>query len=683
MAKYKVGIDVGGTFTDLCAMNASTGEWFGLKSPTIPGDIAQGVVNAFEALKARHIDPADVEYFVHGTTIAVNTIIQRRGADCALLVTDGFRDILEIARLRMPSAWDYYSQRTRPLVPRERVLEVRERLLHTGQVETPLTDAAIAKTIDDVRRSGVGSVAICLLHSYVNPRHELELKAALTQALPAVHVSCSAEIWPQMREYERAMATLMNAYVMPIMADYIDSLETKLTNFGLTVKPYLTRSNGGIMTIQAARKEPVQTLMSGPASGVIGALQVGKEAGITELITFDMGGTSADVAVIEGGAAAYSKEEHVGDFPLIMPAVGISSIGAGGGSIGWVDATGVLRVGPESAGADPGPACYGMGGTRPALTDAFLICGYLNPDKFAGKTRLDRPAADRALRGVADAVGRDVAGTADAMVRVALANMYAELSGVFDRRGLDSRDFTLVAFGGAGPVVASFLAEDINVSRVLVPLSPGTLCAYGALKADVMSDFIHSLKVGLDEPGLDRIEHAMVALKELGRSWIDREAPPVATISLNLSADMRYVGQSFDLEVPLREAWIRERRVDAISEAFHHHHERIYSHSDSDAPIEVVSVRLRAIGEVRQNGRTGSFSSQSTNGVSSTRLAIFRGEAHEAKVIERTALAPGDVLAGPAIVEQSDTTSVVPPGWTATVDEFRNLQVVRTTGVEK
>jgi N-methylhydantoinase A len=668
----------------MCVMDVATGEWFGLKTPTIPGDIAQGVVNAFDALKTRQVNLADIEYFVHGTTIAVNTIIQRRGADCALLVTDGFRDILELARLRMPSAWDYYSQRTQPLIPREHVIAVKERLLHTGDVETPLTPQAIEQAVEAVRRTGVASIAICLLHSYINPRHELELKAALHRDLPAVHVSCSAEIWPQMREYERATATVMNAYVLPIMADYIDSLETNLTGIGLSIKPYITRSNGGIMTIQAARREPVQTLMSGPASGVIGALQVGSESGYSELITFDMGGTSADVAVIEGGAAAYSKEEHVGDFPIIMPTVGISSIGAGGGSIGWIDATGVLRVGPESAGADPGPACYGMGGSQPALTDAFLVCGYLNPDKFAGKKKLDLTASEAALGKVAKALGGDVKVAAYAMVRVALANMYAELSGVFDRRGLDSRDFTLIAFGGAGPVVASFLAEEINVSRILVPLSPGTLCAYGALKADVMSDFIRSLKVRLDAPGFERLEQAVEALEDLGRTWLRREAPPVAETSLHLSADMRYVGQSFDLEVPLETAWIRDRQATVIQEAFHGHHERIYSHSDVAAPIEVVSVRLRAIGEVHQNRvPVANPMPRSSNGSRKTRLAVFGDKTMEATVVERTSLATGDLLAGPAIVEQADTTCVIPPGWTASVDSRRNLVLVRKAQAER
>ena len=683
MTRYKVGIDVGGTFTDLCVINGTTGEWSGFKTPTVPQDIAAGVLDAFEALKGRGVDPGDVDYFVHGTTIAVNTSIQRRGALCALLVTNGFRDMLELARLRMPSAWDYYSVRAEPLVPRERVIEVDERLLHTGEVETPLSEDGIKRAVDAVRRADVESVAICLLHSYVNPRHEQILKSALERAMPDVDVCCSSEIWPQMREYERAMATVMNAYVLPIMSRYIDNLESRLGDFGLHVSPYITRSNGGIMSIRAARSQPVQTLMSGPASGVIGALQVGRDAGFTELITFDVGGTSADVAVIEGGEAAYSKEEHVGDFPLILPAIGISSIGAGGGSLAWLDGSGVLRVGPQSAGANPGPACYGLGGTEPALTDAFLVCGYLNAERFPGTSGLDRSASEAALQTVAEQLGADLETTADAMIRVALANMYAELSGVFDRRGVDPRDFTLVAFGGAGPVLACFLAEDINVGTVLVPLSPGTLCAYGALKADVMSDFIQSLRVEVNQEGLERIAEAADALRELGLAWLRQEAPPVADTALQLSADMRYVGQSFDLEVPLEEAWIRDDRRAAITDAFHEAHERVYSHADPEAPVEVVNLRLRAIGETPQQEITmATIDPPARNGSSPKRPAAFRGERTPAVVLRRESMRPGDEFAGPAIVEQTDTTCVIPPGWDAKVDAQRNLVLTLRSDVE-
>ena len=674
MARYKVGIDVGGTFTDLCVIDEVTGQWSGFKTPTVPEDIAGGVLNALHGLRERGVEPADVDYFVHGTTIAVNTTIQRRGATCALLVTRGFRDTLELARLRMPSAWDYYSVRPTPLVPRERVIEVEERLLYTGEAEIALSEGAVEDVIDAVRASGVESVAICLLHSYANPAHELLLKAALEQNLPDVDVCCSADIWPQMREYERALATVMNAYVLPIMRRYIDDLESKLRDFGVGVNPYMTRSNGGIMSLRAARSHPVQTLMSGPASGVVGALEAGRSAGFTDLITFDLGGTSADVAVIERGAPAYSKEEHVGDFPLILPAIGISSIGAGGGSLAWVDGSGVLRVGPQSAGANPGPACYGLGGTEPALTDAFLVCGYLNPDNFAGTDRLDRGASEVVLARLTEALGLDAEGVADAMLRVALANMYPELSGVFDRRGLDPRDYTLVAFGGAGPVLACLLAEDINVRRVLVPLSPGTLCAYGALKADVMSDFIQSLRIEVNEDGITKMSDAADALRKQGLTWLREEAPPVADTSLLLSADMRYVGQSFELEVPLEEGWIRDGRRAAITGAFHKVHEQIYSHADPEAPVEVMNLRLRAVGTTPQHATAMEGGEvPPPAGPAVTRDVVIRGQRTVAKVLRRDSMRPGDELTGPAIIEQVDTTTVIPAGWNARVDPYRNL----------
>ena len=474
--RYQLGIDIGGTFTDLSVLDRETGQLTSLKTPTVPTDPTRGVANGIALLAQQGIHPSEIGYFVHGTTIGVNAVIQRSGARIALLVTDGFRDVLEMARLRLPTPWDFYGQRPAPLLPRELVVPVRERVRYGGMVETSLTDDEIERVISTVTALAVEGVAICLLHSYANPDHELALKTALTQRAPHLFVSCSAEIWPQMREYERALVTVMNAYIRPPLVRYLSALEGTLEELGIPARPYLTRSNGGIMTTVAAREHPVQTLLSGPASGVIGAVEAATRAGFADLISFDMGGTSADVALITDGQIEFSREAQVGDFPLFLPVVGVSSIGAGGGSIAWLDGAGVLKVGPRSAGADPGPACYGLGGKEPTLSDAFLLCGWLNPGRFAGKARLDEAAASVAMDRLAGQLALGLSQTASAIIQVALATMFTEFSAVLERRGIDPRDFTLVAFGGAGPVVACLLAEEVKMSRVLVPPAPGTLC---------------------------------------------------------------------------------------------------------------------------------------------------------------------------------------------------------------
>lgn len=679
--RYQLGIDIGGTFTDLSVVESRSGRRIGLKTPTVPNNLARGVANGIALLADHGIQPAQIEYFVHGTTIALNAIIQRAGSRIALLVTEGFRDVLEQGRIRLPIPWDFYSQRPEPLLPRELVLGVRERIRYGGGIEVPLTEAEIQRVVNQLSNLDIEGVGICLLHSYANPAHELALKAALNREMSHLFVSSSAEVWPEMREYERTVVTVTNAYVRPVLSRYLSDLELTLRDLGVAVRPYVTRSNGGIMTTDTAKEEPVQTLLSGPASGVVGAISVGMASGFNDLITFDMGGTSADIAVVENGQVGYSREERVGDFPMILPAIGISSIGAGGGSIAWLDGAGVLKVGPASAGADPGPACYGLGGTEPTLSDAFLICGYLNAFRFAGKAQLDVSAALTALSRVADPLGLRPRETADAIIQVALANMYAEFSAVLERKGLDPRDFTLVAFGGAGPLVACQLAEEVNLRRVLIPPSPGTLSALGALNADVMSDFIRTANWRLDEPRPKALETALDDLSRRAASWLEQEAPAVARTELQWSADMQYVGQSYEIEIPLEEAWIRRGDVHRIAHAFHATHERIFYHSDPVAPVEIVNLRARAVGfmPLPRAFETRLREERRAPAVVERSVAID-GVGQQAQVYQRSELEPGRQIAGLAIVEQADSTSVIPIGWEAVVDRDGNLIMTQEVG---
>ncbi len=679
--RYHLGIDIGGTFTDLSLFDSLTGQIIGLKTPTVPANPARGVADGLDLLEEQGIALEEIGYFVHGTTIGVNTIIQRRGARIALLVTEGFRDVLELARLRLPAPWDFYGQRPAPLLPREQVVPVRERMRHNSAVETPLTDDEIARVIAELRALGVEGVAICLLHAYANPAHERAMETALAEHAPELFVSSSSDVWPQMREYERALVTVMNAYVRPPLVHYLNDLETMLRTRGVTARPYLTRSNGGIMTTTAAKEHPVQTLLSGPASGVTGALGAARQAGFTEVITFDMGGTSADVALVTSGEIEFSREAVVGEFPLFLPVVGVVSIGAGGGSIAWLDGAGVLKVGPRSAGADPGPACYGLGGTEPALSDAFLLCGLLNPERFAGKARLDVEAARAAIAPLAEALGLTAEEAAGAIVRVALATMYTELSGVLERRGVDPRDFTLVAFGGAGPVIACLLAEEMQIPRILVPTSPGTLCALGALKADIAADFIRSVHWAFSiSMGADLLA-AMDELEDQAGAWLEHEAPAVETTSLRWTADMRYVGQSHEIETKIDPAALRAGDSTTLANAFHAAHRRIYNHDDPKAAVEMINLRVRAIGQLpRRLERDPELASTTAGKPTGSREIAIAGQTRTASVYPRDDLGRGQRIPGPAIVEQADTTTFIPPGWHADVDRIGNLVITREVG---
>ncbi len=676
-SRFRLGIDIGGTFTDLCAIDSITGRRIELKTPTVPMNPAKGVANGIELLKEKGVDPGKIEYFVHGTTIALNALIQRSGAKIALLVTEGFRDVLEHARIKLPVPWDFYSHRPEPLVPRERVYTVNERTRHDG-IEIELTETEINRVVSQFKDMDIDGVAICLLHSYANPTHETILKNALEKSYPHLFVSASSDIWPQIREYERSVATVINAYVRPTLSRYLNNLEKTLQDMGVNVKPYLTKSNGGIMTTEAAKKVPIETLLSGPASGVIGALGVGTTAGLKNIIGLDMGGTSADVAVIENGNVGFSREEQIGDFPLILPAIGISSIGAGGGSIAWLDGAGVLKVGPTSAGANPGPACYGLGGKNPTLTDAFLLCGYLNPSNFVGNTKLDLSAAKVAMQILADQIGLGLYETASAVIRVAIANMYAELSAVLERKGLDPRDFALMAFGGAGAVVACQLAKEVNINRVIIPQSPGTLCALGALKADVMSDFIRTVNWRLNTPPTSLIESSLKDLRNSASKWLEQEAPIVAETELIWSADMRYVGQSYEIEVTLEEGWIQSGSVTQMTQSFHAAHDRVFNHSDVTAPVEIVNLRVRSVGYMPQlpDFKNVPLKGEKEPTINSRKINI-NGKWEEALVYQRDDLKSLQELKGALIVEQSGSTTVIPEGFNTEVDEQGNIIITR------
>jgi N-methylhydantoinase A len=675
---YRLGIDIGGTFTDFSLLDEATGRVLGFKWPTVAADPARGVVEGLRALVAEHaLAPADIGYLVHGTTIAINTVIQRNGAALGLLATRGFGDVLEIQRLRLSNPVNFTATRPLPLIPRYRVGEVSERILADGTVDTPLDREGLAaearRLVEGERAEGL---VVAFLSAYRTPEHEVEAKKLLAEWHPDVPVVCSHEVWPQIREYERTIVTILNAYVRPRVVRYLEGLERELAAAGVRVPVYITKSNGGVTTARDARQATAETLLSGPASGVIGAAYVCRQAGHRNLLTLDMGGTSADIALVRDGEPVYSTDEMVGDFPVVMPAIGVSSIGAGGGSIAWLDQVGVLKVGPRSAGADPGPACYGRGGAEPTLSDAFLLCGFLNPANFVGgRLTLHPEPAAAALRPLAAGLGLDVDAAAEAVVEVATANMYASFSSVLARHGVDPRDFSLVAFGGAGPIEACFLASEFHIPRVIVPPSPGTLCALGAMSADVKSDYIRTLHRRLSAITGPQLAAECAELGARARRWLAADAPAVRGSALAYSADMRYVGQAFQIEVPLDLAWLDEPALDRLRAAFHDRHEGLYAHADRAADVELIDLRATITGLTPKAGLRPLAGGSGAATARARRAIHYRGGRHDAAVYHRGDLLAGQHVPGPAIVEQEDTTTLVPAGWRGEVDRLGNIVI--------
>ena len=678
MGRYWLGIDIGGTFTDFTLYDTETHHVTGLKVASTPPDFARAVEDGLDRFAGEHgIDPGAIDVVVHGTTIAVNTLIQRTGARLGLLVTEGFRDILEIQRLRLPNPLDFYGGRPEPLIPRARVAEIAERLRADGRVDTALDEAAVAASAHRLAAQGVEGLVISFIHAYREASHERRARALAETAAPGVPVTASHEVWPEAREYERTALAVMNAYVQPKVRRYLEGFEAALTTRGVPAVPYVTKSNGGIMPVAAARSQTVSTLLSGPASGVIGAAYVATAAGLGNLITLDVGGTSADIAVVENGHPRYSTAEHIGGIPVMMPVVGVTAIGAGGGSVAWVDEIGVPKVGPQSTGASPGPACYGRGGKDATLSDAFLVCGFLDPDRFlGGRMRLDRTLAEEAVQRFADRLGMSLHEAAESAVRVAVSNMYAASTKILSRAGVDPRDFALVAFGGAGPLVGSLLARDVGIPTVFVPRSPGTLCALGAITTDVLNDAVRTVHGRLAALDLAALAREQRGLEALLRGWVDEHRIEVESVAFRHGADMRYVGQSYEIEVPVHPEWLAADGRHRLLEAFHRAHERVFGHADPHAPVEVVNLRVQLRG-VRPRVPLVEVAVGTGAKATGARRIWLDGRPAQAQVYERAGLGQGDRVIGPAIVEQADTTVLVPAGDAATVDRFGNLLIRR------
>lgn len=684
MARWRVGVDSGGTFTDVCLFDEVHGQVEVWKVSSTPDDPSRGIARGVEegmrrvAPEAGDQPGAPVAYFGHGTTVSTNALIQHRGVRTGLVTTDGFRDLLEIGRQKRPDLYDMQADKPPTLVPRDLRQEVPERVRHTGEIDTALDETKMRQAARALRDAGVKAIAVSFLYGFIRPEHEKRAVEILREEHPEAFISAGHEIAPEFREYERLSTVVLNAYLGPVMRNYIERLTPRLAALGMTATPHLTQSNGGVIGFATAADMPVRTVLSGPSTGVVGAQAIGALAGYEDLITFDMGGTSTDVALLKDGVCKLTSEAVVHGYPIKAPMLDIHTVGAGGGSIAYVDAGGLLKVGPRSCGADPGPVCYGKGNEEPATTDANVVLQTLNPEYLlGGRMAVRQDLAKQAIGRLADKLGLGVMETAQGILSVVTANMARAIRVISVQRGHDPRDYTLMAFGGAGPLHAARLAKELEMKRVLVPRNPGILCAMGLLLTDLRADFAATKLLPATTESVEEVAAAFAGLAVRAEDWFAHEEIAPEARRLTRTVDMRYAGQNYELAVPVPEGEITAATMQTLAAGFADAHRQRYGFIAEGEPIQLVTLRLEATGLVRKaelkaHPMAGPDASAAITG---QRPVWFpeAGDFVPTPIYSRDALQPGNRFAGPAIVEQMDTTTVVPPGMTARVDPYLNL----------
>ena len=676
---YRIAIDVGGTFTDFSLLRESDGTVFDHKVPSTPNDpsiaIEQGLV---EMMAAHDAKGADLSHFAHGTTVATNMLIERRGASTALLTTKGFRDVLEIGRQTRPSLYDYTIGRPPPLVRRMHRLQIGERVDVTGGVLLPLVEGDVMTAISRLRDQQIEAVAICFLHAYRNPVHEQRARELVAEQLPDAYVCTSSEINPEFREFERASTTVANAYVGPRVAEYMRRLQGRVAQVGLLCEPFTFQSNGGLMSVVTARTHPVRTCLSGPAGGVVGAAALARRLNAPGVVTFDVGGTSTDVSLVIDGEPSQTHSRAVGGVPVRTAMIDVHVIGAGGGSIAQLDDAGALKVGPHSAGADPGPVAYGIGGRAPTVTDAAIVTAQLNPVALLdGRMPVDASAARNVIADtIAGPLGIAPEAAAIGVLDIAIANIARAIRTVSVERGFEPASLSLMAFGGAGPLLAARLAEEVGCERVVVPLSPGTSCARGILTSDVRFDFVRSLLCDANASGWRTVTDVYAELARQGRAALEKEGHASAAIDISFTIDARYRGQSFELPVPVDASLLEsgEEGRGTFVQQFEAVHAKVHGYDIPERVIEIVNCRMSA-SRRRTETRVASVTTHAREG-SVERREVYFGAAHgwcDTSIYRRTALPFGTCLEGPVVIEEMSTTTVVPPHFTLRVDEHGNL----------
>lgn len=677
----RLGIDVGGTFTDLVLIDDQTGKFYYTKTLTTPDSLSDGVMTGIEKiLSVAGTEMASVDYIVHGTTIGTNTMIERNGARAGLITTRGFRDVLEIARIERPDGglYDMTVDLPDPLIPRYLRLEVDERIGAEGEVVRELDERSVLSAIEQFRNQDVDAIAVCLLFSFRNPEHERRVLELCNERLPDVPTTISFDIAPEFREFERTSTTVINAYLLPRTKSYVDSLNRRLESEYGASDLRIMQASGGSMTAEVAKTHAVNMVNSGPAGGALATALFGTLAGEKRLIGVDMGGTSFDVSLIVDGAPRIKSEGEIEGYPVKIPLMDVEGIGAGGGSIAWLEVGNALNIGPKSAGADPGPVCYGRGGSEPTVTDANLILGRLNPGYFLGAEMALHPEpARKAIESqIAQPLGISVEEAAAGILRVVNANMVRGISVNSIQKGFDVRDFTLLAFGGAGPLHAAELAEELGMKKVIIPPYCSVFSAFGAVASDVRHDLVRTVALSQQHLNPDTLNHEFSPMEISALEQLKEENVPDERVDLIRSADLRYEGQSYELNIPITgKGDLTAESIDELIRDFHLAHERIYAYADPNEPIEVVSLRLAAIGRVPEIelAREKTLQDELPAEKSQRPVYYFAKGFLTSKIYERDDLRPGQSVQGPCLIEETTSTTVIPPGWIGSIDKIGNL----------
>ena len=683
-ARYRLGADVGGTHTDLVLLDTENGELLIEKVASTPDNPAHGVLNGIARFIGRGIAASEIGFFAHGTTITTNALLEMRGAKVGLLISKGFRAVQEVQnQAREGNLFDYFYSKPAPIVPQSLTREIPERCDCDGNVLVPIDEDAVRSAVRELNARGVESIAVCYLFSFMNPAHEHRTRALIRQECPELYVSLSSEILPRIREWSRLSTTLINAYLEPVMVRYISDLSVGLDRAGLrTRRRFLMQSNGGVMPFSAAiaGSRTAHTLLSGPAAGAQASAFLARDNARSGLVTLDMGGTSADIAFIEGGAPLEMTEAVIARRQVDVPALDMTTISAGGGSIAWIDGGGVLNVGPRSAGARPGPACYCRGGEEPTVTDADLVCGYLNADYFlGGAQKLDLSAARSALAAhIARPLGIEVIEAAAGIQRLVDMRMADAVRVFAAKRGIDLSAFTLLPFGGAGAVHAAAVAAELGMRRILVPMRPGAFSALGLLCTDVVHDHVRSELRPLAEVTAEHAEDIFRQLETKARAELEAEGIEAGQASFVRELDLRYAGQGYELRTALNGLFVGSLTTQTLLAArarFDERHAQMHGHAASERPVEVVSYRLRVrVAVPKYTPRADSPArSENTGAIKGTRRIAIGGAMMEAILYERERLGVGAKVKGPAIIEQFDATTVIPTGWHGQVDGYHDL----------
>jgi len=681
MARFRVTVDTGGTFSDFVYLNEETGAVTIAKLPSTPDDPSRAILSGLEALLAEGVAAADIGYFCHGTTVGTNALLEGKGVRTGLLVTEGFRGIYPVGEQARPygtAIFDVMYDKPELLVPPSQTGEVKERVDFRGNVLRPLDEAALRDTVRELKAHDLESIAVCLLFSFLHPQHERRVREIVREEMPDCSISLSSEVLPQIREYYRLSTTVINAYLAPILARYIARLERRLAEAGVvTRQTYVMQSNGGTATFAAAARRAVATVLSGPAGGVTAGAAACRSTGFDNVITFDMGGTSCDVALIKAGEPLMASRGQIDGRDLAVPMLDINTVSAGGGTIAAIDRFGALRVGPQSAGAAPGPACYGRGGDNPTITDCNLVLGYLGEDNFLGGTmRLDAAKArDVITAKIAQPLAVDISAAAEGIIRIIDVKMAEAIKAISTMRGHDLRDFMLLAFGGAGPLHAGRLARDLGMAGVIVPLYPGVFSAMGLLMSDVRHDYVQSKLTPLADITAEAVNAMFAQLTAQAAEELRGDGFAGDRIRIERALDMRYAGQGYEIAIPCPAQPLAADGLTALRTSFDAQHKAMFGHMAPEEPAEIVSYRVRGIGllppvAMPRFKRAGTALAGARR---ETRRVRFDGSERDCPVYQRERIDVGLDIAGPAILDQLDCTTVICPGQVARVDEWKNL----------